>query len=57
MFIPVESGYAQYIWEVTKDESGNVKKEKKYGVLFVPLTDEKKYVDPVVVGRRRLDES
>ncbi|OTA65782.1 protein-L-isoaspartate O-methyltransferase [Hypoxylon sp. EC38] len=42
MFIPVESMrklWEQYIWTVDKDEKGNVKKEKLYGVRYVPLTD------------------
>lgn len=42
MFIPVdddESGYRQHIWVVDKDEKGEVKKKKLYGVSYVPLTD------------------
>lgn len=39
MFIPVEGGMGQYIWVVDKDVDGKVKKEKQYGVRYVPLTD------------------
>ncbi|KAI0118035.1 protein-L-isoaspartate O-methyltransferase [Hypoxylon sp. NC0597] len=42
MFIPVEDArdrWEQYIWTVDKDEKGNIKKEKLYGVRYVPLTD------------------
>lgn len=41
MFIPVEDerGWEQYIWTVDKDEEGNIRKEKLYGVRYVPLTD------------------
>jgi protein-L-isoaspartate(D-aspartate) O-methyltransferase len=42
MFIPVEDSGAfggQYIWVVDKDKNGEVKKEKLYGVRYVPLTD------------------
>lgn len=51
MFIPVESGGEhggsksfglggpQYIWIVDKKEDGTVKKEKVFGVSYVPLTD------------------
>jgi len=42
MFIPVEDPDGsgdQYIWVVDKDASGQVKKEKLYGVRYVPLTD------------------
>ncbi|KAH8593766.1 protein-L-isoaspartate O-methyltransferase [Bisporella sp. PMI_857] len=43
LFIPVEDerGYSgnQYIWVVDKDKDGNVKKERQYGVRYVPLTD------------------
>ncbi|KAI1371616.1 protein-L-isoaspartate O-methyltransferase [Hypoxylon crocopeplum] len=41
MFIPVEAGdgWEQYIWTVDKDENGAVRKEKLYGVRYVPLTD------------------
>ncbi|PWW80588.1 protein-L-isoaspartate O-methyltransferase [Tuber magnatum] len=45
MFIPVDGGFSQYIWQVDKDEEGNVKKEKQYGVLYVPLTDAKDFRD------------
>jgi len=51
MFIPVEDedenagglsrwlGGSQYIWVVDKDKDGNVKKMRKEGVRYVPLTD------------------
>lgn len=45
MFIPIDGGFSQYIWQVDKDEDGNVTKEKQYGVLYVPLTDERQYKD------------
>jgi len=47
MFIPVDGGSSssQYIWQVDKDGEGNVKKEKKYGVVYVPLTDAKDFRD------------
>ncbi|KAL8907990.1 MAG: hypothetical protein Q9207_001064 [Kuettlingeria erythrocarpa] len=38
MFIPVGVG-SQWIWVVDKDEKGEVKREKQYGVRYVPLTD------------------
>ncbi|GAA5935652.1 hypothetical protein JCM10213_003650 [Rhodosporidiobolus nylandii] len=38
MFIPVGEEY-QTIWEVTKTETGEVKKEPLFGVRYVPLTD------------------
>ncbi|KAI0206562.1 protein-L-isoaspartate O-methyltransferase-domain-containing protein [Astrocystis sublimbata] len=44
MFIPVEDeegggGGNQYIWVVDKDKEGEVRKERLYGVRYVPLTD------------------
>ncbi|KAI1773805.1 protein-L-isoaspartate O-methyltransferase [Hypoxylon cercidicola] len=41
MFIPVDAGdgWEQYIWTVDKDERGNVRRERLYGVRYVPLTD------------------
>ncbi|KAI2622718.1 protein-L-isoaspartate O-methyltransferase [Hypomontagnella submonticulosa] len=41
MFIPVEdeAGWEQYIWTVDKDEKGEIRKERLYGVRYVPLTD------------------
>lgn len=42
MFIPVEDSRGmgnQHIWVVDKDENGVVRKEKLYGVRYVPLTD------------------
>lgn len=48
MFIPVDNGFAgQYIWVVEKDKDGQVKREKQYGVMYVPLTDAKVYKDEV----------
>ncbi|KAL9587641.1 MAG: hypothetical protein Q9212_000095 [Teloschistes hypoglaucus] len=38
LFIPVGTG-SQYIWVVDKDEEGKVKREKSFGVRYVPLTD------------------
>ncbi|KAL8925139.1 MAG: hypothetical protein Q9208_003644 [Pyrenodesmia sp. 3 TL-2023] len=38
MFIPVGVG-SQWIWVVDKDEKGEVRREKQYGVRYVPLTD------------------
>jgi protein-L-isoaspartate(D-aspartate) O-methyltransferase len=39
LFIPVGPPGEQYIFEVIKDEEGNVKKKKLYGVMYVPLCD------------------
>ncbi|ORY67101.1 protein-L-isoaspartate O-methyltransferase-domain-containing protein [Pseudomassariella vexata] len=41
MFIPVgeTDGWDQYIWTVNKDKDGNVKKQRGFGVRYVPLTD------------------
>lgn len=41
IFIPVEdpNGFGQHIWTVDKDGEGKVKKERLYGVRYVPLTD------------------
>ncbi len=42
MFIPVQeqSGFGdQWIWVVDKDKEGNIRKEKRMGVRYVPLTD------------------
>ena len=42
MFIPVdddESGYAQHIWKITKNEHGDLDKQRLFGVRYVPLTD------------------
>ncbi|ORY23041.1 protein-L-isoaspartate O-methyltransferase [Naematelia encephala] len=38
MFIPVGEG-SQDIWQIDKDENGDVKRKKLFGVLYVPLTD------------------
>ena len=40
LFIPVGDSYAQYIWVIDKDENGAIKREKSFGVRYVPLTDE-----------------
>lgn len=40
MFIPVGDSYSQYIWVIDKDEDGKIKREKSFGVRYVPLTDE-----------------
>lgn len=49
MFIPVsEVGSltgGQAVWQVDKDADGKVTKKKLYGVIYVPLTDAKKYDD------------
>ena len=42
IFIPVEDENGsgnQSIWVLDKDRDGSVKKEKLYGVRYVPLTD------------------
>ena len=38
LFIPVGE-WSQYIWVVDKGEDGTVKREKAFGVRYVPLTD------------------
>ncbi|KAL8981206.1 MAG: hypothetical protein Q9205_003944 [Flavoplaca limonia] len=38
MFIPV-GDWSQYIWVVDKGVDGTVKREKAFGVRYVPLTD------------------
>lgn len=45
MFVPVEEGVAQHIYQVDKDADGNVHTKKTHGVVYVPLTDERKFVD------------
>jgi protein-L-isoaspartate(D-aspartate) O-methyltransferase len=47
MFIPVESNFSQYIWQVDKDKEGNITKRKTMGVQYVPLTDAKEFEDEV----------
>jgi protein-L-isoaspartate(D-aspartate) O-methyltransferase len=37
--VPVEEGYMQHIYVVDKLEDGTIKREKLYGVQYVPLTD------------------
>jgi protein-L-isoaspartate(D-aspartate) O-methyltransferase len=39
IFIPVGDGYMQHIYVVDKDQSGQINKQKLYGVRYVPLTD------------------
>ncbi|KAI4858662.1 protein-L-isoaspartate O-methyltransferase [Hypoxylon rubiginosum] len=41
MFIPVDAGngWEQHIWTVDKDERGTIRKQRLYGVRYVPLTD------------------
>ncbi|KAF8461070.1 protein-L-isoaspartate O-methyltransferase [Kalaharituber pfeilii] len=43
MFIPVDGGYSQYVWQIDKNEKGEVEKKRMYGVMYVPLTDARKY--------------
>jgi len=38
LFIPV-GDYEQYIYQIDKDENGNVTQKKVMGVMYVPLTD------------------
>ncbi|KAL8677505.1 MAG: hypothetical protein Q9186_006079 [Xanthomendoza sp. 1 TL-2023] len=38
LFIPV-GGYEQFIWVVDKGVDGEVRREKSFGVRYVPLTD------------------
>lgn len=48
MFIPVAEGGlsgVQAVYQVDKDEKGNVNKKRLYGVMYVPLTDAKEYGD------------
>ncbi|GAA5981862.1 hypothetical protein JCM10908_004642 [Rhodotorula pacifica] len=45
MFIPV-GDFSQSIWQVDKDENGEVTKQRLFGVSYVPLTDaESQYAD------------
>jgi protein-L-isoaspartate(D-aspartate) O-methyltransferase len=42
MFIPVDddgAGWDQHVWCVEKDREGRVRREKLFGVRYVPLTD------------------
>lgn len=39
LFVPVEEGGQQYIFVVDKLADGEVRKEKLYGVRYVPLCD------------------
>ncbi|KFA70078.1 hypothetical protein S40285_03303 [Stachybotrys chlorohalonatus IBT 40285] len=42
IFIPVDddaAGYSQTVWRVTKDDAGEVTRNKLFGVRYVPLTD------------------
>ncbi|KAF8424117.1 protein-L-isoaspartate O-methyltransferase [Tirmania nivea] len=49
MFIPVAEGGSmhggQAVWQIDKDEKGKVTKKRLYGVMYVPLTDAKKFED------------
>ncbi|KZV67822.1 Pcmt1-prov protein [Peniophora sp. CONT] len=45
MFIPVgPDGGSQAVFQVDKDDEGNVTEKKLFGVMYVPLTDRKKIV-------------
>lgn len=39
LFVPVEEGGLQHIYVVDKRQDGSVKRERLYGVRYVPLTD------------------
>lgn len=42
MFIPVDdddAGWSQHVWNIDKDENGNVSRKRLFGVRYVPLTD------------------
>lgn len=42
MFIPVDSdrlGTDQSVWRIEKDEKGEVRRKKLFGVRYVALTD------------------
>jgi len=47
MFIPVYDGEGLYdpqaVYQIDKDDKGNVSKKRLYEVMYVPLTDAKKY--------------
>ena len=47
LFIPVSDEDVQdgeqWVWEVDKDEQGEVKKRKCHGVMYVPLTDRREF--------------
>lgn len=49
MFIPVSEGGSlnggQAVWQVDKDAEGRVTRKRLYGVMYVPLTDAKKFED------------
>jgi protein-L-isoaspartate(D-aspartate) O-methyltransferase len=44
MLIPVEENYAQHVWQVDKDRDGSVCKKRTCAVMYVPLTDARKFV-------------
>ncbi|KAF2121842.1 protein-L-isoaspartate O-methyltransferase [Lophiotrema nucula] len=39
LFVPIAEGWMQHIYVVNKNEDGSLKKERLYGVQYVPLTD------------------
>ncbi|SPO05525.1 related to protein-L-isoaspartate(D-aspartate) O-methyltransferase [Cephalotrichum gorgonifer] len=42
MFIPVDddgAGWSQHVWNIDKDENGNISRKRLFGVRYVPLTD------------------
>ena len=39
IFIPVGNCLSQSIWVIDKGQDGSVKRQKSFGVLYVPLTD------------------
>ncbi|TCD66913.1 hypothetical protein EIP91_000752 [Steccherinum ochraceum] len=45
MFIPVGT-YSQAVYQVDKDEDGNVTEQELFGVMYVPLTDRKPSSSP-----------
>lgn len=49
MFIPVAEGGTIYggqaVWQIDKDGEGNISRKRLYGVMYVPLTDAKRFDD------------
>jgi protein-L-isoaspartate(D-aspartate) O-methyltransferase len=42
MFIPVDDdtlGISQSVWRIEKDDQGQIKERRLFGVRYVPLTD------------------